>query len=75
MTSRFFARLLGLFLLLAAFAASAAPTQVEAVYEATRNGQPFATVTETSSPAISSCIKGITRRKRSMPISTGLPAS
>lgn len=47
MTSRFFARLLGLFLLLAAFAASAAPTQVEAVYEATRNGQPFATVTET----------------------------
>jgi hypothetical protein len=47
MTSRFLARATGLFLLLAAAVASAAPTQVEVVYEATRNGQPFATVTET----------------------------
>lgn len=33
--------------MLAASAASAAPQQVRAVYQATRNGQPFATVTET----------------------------
>lgn len=47
MSSRFIARILGFFLLLVATISSAAPKQVEAVYEATRNGQPFATVTET----------------------------
>ena len=47
MPSHFIVRFLGLFLLLLAAAAHATPTEVEAVYEATRNGQPFATVTET----------------------------
>lgn len=36
----------GLALALAATALQAAPKQVELVYEATRNGQPFATITE-----------------------------
>lgn len=38
---------MGLGLLLMAGSASAAPKQIDLVYEATRNGQPFATVTET----------------------------
>lgn len=40
-------RLLALALLFFAQIALAAPQQVKAVYQATRNGQPFATVTET----------------------------
>jgi hypothetical protein len=40
-------RLLAFALLLAAQVAVAAPQQLKAVYQATRNGQPFATVTET----------------------------
>lgn len=40
-------RLLLLTLLFVAQAAIAAPQQIKAVYHATRNGQPFATVTET----------------------------
>ena len=40
-------RLLLLVLLVVAQAALAAPQQIKAVYQATRNGQPFATVTET----------------------------
>lgn len=40
-------RLLVLALLFFSQFASAAPQQIKAVYEATRNGQPFATVTET----------------------------
>ena len=40
-------RMLLLALLLVAQAALAAPQQIKAVYQATRNGQPFATMTET----------------------------
>ena len=47
MSSNFIARILGLFFALAATFVNAAPTEVDVVYEATRNGQPFATVTET----------------------------
>jgi len=42
-------RMLAILMLLTAQAAMAAPQQVKAVYQATRNGQPFATVTETFS--------------------------
>lgn len=40
------ARFLALSLLFATGTAAAAPKQVDAVYQATRNGQPFATITE-----------------------------
>lgn len=42
-----FLQVIALSLLLMASIAQAAPKQVEAVYQATRNGQPFATITET----------------------------
>lgn len=44
--SRVLACISGLFMLCAMAIAVAAPKQVDLVYEATRNGQPFATVTE-----------------------------
>ncbi|HEX5538787.1 MAG TPA: DUF3108 domain-containing protein, partial [Methylophilaceae bacterium] len=59
-------RVLSAFMLFAAASANAAPvpTQVDLIYEATRNGQPFATVTETYRAAdghyrIQSVTKGI----------------